>query len=896
MSFYRYWGKAGKEFENNNANYHLLAYHCLDVAAVGRYLLHPEKTLCQSLAKRLEIEPEWLQQWFTFCLMLHDIGKFARSFQNKVTGLSSELVPESIGLQDIRHDSLGFALWQHYLRQQLLSPKQKISSIAIDRWLEIVCGHHGKPPQKLGKGKVRGALVSDEDIPAADAFLRELSKHWLPDLTPLNSINKQNFKDTSWQLAGVAVLADWLGSDQSIFQYESETLPLTEYWQQVALKKAEVALAKSEFEPKAINPFSSIKDQFDFILKPTPLQQFAQTVDIPQSPQLFILEDVTGAGKTEAAMVLVHRLLSQGLAQGVYVGLPTMATANGMYDRLRKSYQSLFQGQPRPSLVLAHGACQLSKHFQESIQLAEQQDDQNYAVDDQSASAYCNQWLADSRKKALLADVGVGTIDQALLAVLPARHQSLRMLGLKSKVLLLDEVHAYDSYIRELLAALLQAHAAQGGSVILLSATLPHKFRKELLDAYLKGRNLELPVLPATKDYPLVSQACDQGFAEKKLPTRDSVKRRVQIKRVNDSTDAIELIIRAVEQGRCICWIRNTIKDVRSAWQQLQEDSRIDQEKLTLFHSRFAMIDRQTVEADVLSRFGKESDSEQRSGQVLIATQVVEQSLDLDFDIMISDLAPIDLLIQRAGRLQRHNRDATGNRLNGEQSDQRPTPCLYLHTPDPQSVHSDQWLRSVLPGTQGVYSHVGQLWLTARLLLEKQGFAMPEDARDLIEGVYGDTAQGLIPEQLQRASDDALAKDNASKNMGDFNCLKLEAGYNWKSGGPANGWDEDTHIPTRLNEVETVPVVLVVPDDSGHLQPLANSDNPKHLWRLSQIQLPANEWEKAKVLIPECWTSEVEQLQQQYSFLKYVYIFPLVQETKHSYQSQSGWVLDRKPC
>ena len=895
MSFYSYWGKASKEPENNDKDYHLLVYHCLDVAAVGSLLLDPEKELCQSIAKQLEVHPEWLQKWFTFCLLLHDVGKFARCFQNKVTGLSSELVSEVAGLKDIRHDCLGFALWQKHLRLQVQSfTEHKISPFAIDCWLEVVCGHHGKPPLPMREPGT--SLVPQEDIPAAKAFLKEVSCHWLPDLASLSAINKKQFKKTSWQLAGVAVLADWLGSDQTVFQYQSEVQPLFEYWQKVALVRAERALAKSEFEPKTINPFSSIQQQFNFIQKPTPLQQYAQTVIIPQSPQLFILEDVTGAGKTEAAMVLVHRLFSMGLAQGLYVGLPTMATANGMYKRLRKSYQSLFQGQPRPSLVLAHGACQLSESFQESIQLAEQPNDLNYSGDNQSATAYCNQWLADSRKKALLADVGVGTIDQALLAVLPARHQSLRMLGLKGKVLLVDEVHAYDQYMRRLLAALLQAHAAQGGSVILLSATLPHQFRRELLEAYLKGRALLLHDLSVTQDYPLFTQVCDQGITENKLPTRDSVKRQVQVKRVDDFSGAVELIIKAVEQGHCICWIRNTIRDARSAWQQLKDDPRIDPKKLTLFHSRFAMVDRQTVETDVLNRFGKKSGSEQRAGQVLIATQVVEQSLDLDFDIMVSDLAPVDLLIQRAGRLQRHNRDALGNRLNGDQPDQRPPPSLYLHTPDPQSVQSDQWLKTVLPGTQGVYSHVGQLWLTARLLLQKKGFAMPEDARRLIEGVYGVEAQAEIPEALQKVSDDALAKDNACRNMGNFNCLELQAGYNWKSGGPANGWDEDTHIPTRLNEVETVVVALAVPDDNGYLQPLASFDNPKHRWQLSQLQLPVHEWEKAQAMIPEQWYPVIEQVKHQFSSLKYFHIFPLVAETEHFYQSGDGWDIERKPC
>src|SRR5690606_25025277 len=185
---------------------------------------------------------------------------------------------------------------------------------------------------------------------------------------------------------------------------------------------------------------------------PTPLQAYAQTVELGKVPQLFILEDVTGAGKTEAAMVLVHRLMASGLASGLYVGLPTMATANAMYKRMSESYRRLYAEQELPSLVLAHGASKLSKAFSDSVALSTQTDDKNYENNELSASAYCNQWLADSRKKALLADVGVGTIDQALLGVLPARHQSLRLFGLTNKVLLVDEVHAFDPYMRSLLA------------------------------------------------------------------------------------------------------------------------------------------------------------------------------------------------------------------------------------------------------------------------------------------------------------------------------------------------------------------------------------------------------------------------------------------------------------
>ncbi len=512
-----------------------------------------------------------------------------------------------------------------------------------------------------------------------------------------------------------------------------------------------------------------------------------------------------------------------------------------------------------------------------------------------SAGAYCNQWLADSRKKSLLADVGVGTIDQALLAVLPARHQSLRMLGLRGKVLVVDEVHAYDPYMRQLLSSLLKAHSSQGGSAILLSATLPQQFRSELTAAYVNGRGFQSPQLTNTKNYPLVTQCSDAGLRETPVDTRDSVKRTVKVERLADEAAAFSLIDKVIKAGQSICWIRNTVKDARRAFQYLQDNSEIESDKLSLFHSRFAMVDRQSTEEDVLGRFGKDSTEQIRSGQVLIATQVVEQSLDLDFDVMISDLAPVDLIIQRAGRLQRHIRDQQGNRIDkAGEKDQRPLPCLHLLAPDPEQVESRQWLRTLLSGSQAVYGNVGQLWLTARVLLKKQGFTMPDDARYLVESVYAQSSQSLIPEHLEQDSWGAEAQNKARKNMGNFNLLDLDKGYCLESAEHNAGWSEDTHIPTRLTEIETTTVVLVTPDTNKNLQPYAQSNNPNHRWALSQINLPEKDWLQAQTLIPEHWNTAVDDLKKQHKQLKWLAILPLVTETEHLYQPEGGWDLERK--
>jgi CRISPR-associated endonuclease Cas3-HD len=349
--YYRYWGKAKKSPDADGPEYHLLPYHNLDVAAAGYLLLDPAKSLCKDLANELSVDVNWLRSFFTFCLTLHDLGKFCRSFQNLAPNLSDVLVPfDGQFCYDVRHDSLGHALWLQVLRKKVGLSLD--ISILLDDWLEIVCGHHGQPPQNA---TVKRHLLQ-EDEQAAEQFFNEVKQKWCPDLAVLTSIDPKKFKQASWQLAGVAVLADWLGSNQVAFPYKSDPISLERYWTDFALIGAEKALAISGVGERSINPFESIRQQFPFVRTATPLQEYAHETKLAASAQLFILEDVTGAGKTEAAMVLVHRLLSAALADGVYVGLPTMATANAMYQRMAESYRNLFSDEYRPSLVLAHGA------------------------------------------------------------------------------------------------------------------------------------------------------------------------------------------------------------------------------------------------------------------------------------------------------------------------------------------------------------------------------------------------------------------------------------------------------------------------------------------------------------------------------------------------------------
>ncbi|MCK9623085.1 MAG: hypothetical protein M0R47_21430, partial [Methylobacter sp.] len=293
----------------------------------------------------------------------------------------------------------------------------------------------------------------------------------------------------------------------------------------------------------------------------------------------------------------------------------------------------------------------------------------------------------------------------------------------------------------------------------------------------------------------------------------------------------------------------------------------LESEQLMLFHSRYTLHDRKTVEDNVLSLFGKKSSANSRQGKVLIATQVVEQSLDLDFDVMISDLAPIDLLIQRAGRLHRHVRDSAGNFIGESgQKDQRSPPTLFIYSPSLEQAPAQDWYKAVFPKANGVYPHTGQLWRTAMLLANKKQWRMPEDARELIETVYSEDDTD-IPESLKKASNEAEGEHWAKISLANMNALKPEQGYTFSD----NAWDEDAHIPTRLSE-DSVTIYLAVWRE-GKLLPLVSAD--RYAWDLSSVNIHAKRINGLPELSADLAQALKQLREQEKIFDEYSFILPL---------------------
>lgn len=839
VNYFKYWGKAKTDLDGSDESYHLLAYHSLDVAAVGQVLLDKHPTLSGQLSKLAGIEEGIFKQWAVFFLSLHDVGKFADSFQNLAPDVLETLQQRtSENEYSVRHDSLGYLLWNEVLTEYFVelgimpvkrgkrggsSPEQE----AINSWMGAVTGHHGEPPKNIQRASNQ-YFDDDLDFPAVNEYVSDAYDLFCENKC-FPSCDKEKLELASWWLAGFAVLCDWLGSNKEYFPYRTDEMTLKEYWT-ISTTQAEKAVAKTgllgAIPTTKLTLQQIIQASGNEIIESTPLQEMAQNTPLQNSAHLFILEDVTGAGKTEAAVILAHRLMQQENINGVYFALPTMATANAMYSRMSDAYQNFYESGSKPSLVLAHGASQLSEKFSESIIPKTTTSKLDNGDGTETAEAHCNLWLADNRKKSLLADIGVGTIDQALLAILPSRHQSLRLLGLLNKVLIVDEVHACDAYMHELLCALLKAHAASGGSAILLSATLPKSQRQKLVNAYAEGKKWQRPSLLKTglNDYPLMTSFNKQGIQEQVVETRESVKRTVEVKLIHTQNEIEALFTEVVKNGGCACWIRNTVVDARESFdwlKKLHPDWDID-----LFHARFAMGDRLDIENRVLDNFGKNSTAEKRKGKILIATQVVEQSLDADWDEMVTDLVPVDMVIQRAGRLCRHARDKSGSRIN--EADQRGQAVLHIYSPRLEAEPSKDWYADFFSKAQYIYENHGQLWLTAKLLQKRGQFQMPEDARSLIEGVYGEEAESIIPEALMGRVLEAEGTGKAEASLAKSNALNVDIGY---SNDAANQWWDEARTPTRLGEDSII--LYLARWQNGKLSPWRKEKS--HAWSYSSV-------------------------------------------------------------
>jgi CRISPR-associated endonuclease/helicase Cas3 len=718
-----FWAKLGNETWPEK--YHPVLCHLIDVGQVGRRLWDD---VCRSqvrewVTNRLGLpDRDAAGAWLAFWAAAHDIGKVSPVFQaqGKTDKLKRHLPPEfsfDCFNDNKKHGAYSTKILFAELMRGTDWPmvdRPAASAVAV-----AVGGHHGLFPTDWDG--ISSPLGNENWADARRLLLADLARLFGVADLPAPKPPTPDDQSVWMYLAGFTSVADWIGSNQEFFEpvgnqaLVDNPFDLDNYFGE-SKKHAADALEKLGWLGRAHTTtpvtFAALFPRFP----PRPLQEAVEKIAVGMSePSLLIVEAPMGEGKTEAAWYVAD-VWDRAGGQGTYVALPTMATSNQMFERVGKFLEA---GAGKKNLMLTHGKSALNANFEKLKYAASVYDD-----DKQPSAVVAEQWFAANKKHGLLAPYGVGTIDQALLAVLQTKHVFVRLFGLAGKCVILDEVHAYDAYMTTLMERLLRWLAALRCPVVLLSATLPRNKRLQLMKAYAGD------ALPEPDDVPYPRVTC-VGIGDKRADVRHFAAdpnraQTIQLGWLDESALA-ETLRQSLADGGCAAVIRNTVGLAQETYKQLRDVLTADGIVVELFHARFPYGRRREIEEAVLKRFGVKGGPAERDKRVLVATQVIEQSLDLDFDVMISDVAPVDLVLQRAGRLHRH---ARGRRPPGVAEAR-----LWLIEPQ---TGDDQ-----IPdfgGSGFVYSRY-VLFRSLLVLLEKgeqlrTAIELPNDIDNLIKTVY----------------------------------------------------------------------------------------------------------------------------------------------------------------
>lgn len=705
------WAKTSPE----NHRYHCLIYHMIDVGQVALAIWNrvlPEQTH-KMMVDWFNLDAIQTGKLLAYWASLHDIGKAAPGFQRKhppaidVLEKSGFVFPDP-SVRPARHGAVSTRALK-----QLLVEEDNLSRKDADMIARAVGGHHGSWPTAIETSitALKRADLGDVIWEEARHSLLKLMKGIFSPPADVCLPQKIEPKNTLLTLvSGLTSAADWIGSMESFFPFNQNPIQPEQYaWQsQQQAEKALYALGWIGWH--FTGDVRSFQDLFPGFAEPSQVQKTVIAhAQETSPPALVIVEAPTGSGKTEAALYLSDFWLQSLSGRGLYVAMPTQATSNQMYQR---AATFLVQRYPdhKINIHLVHGAALLAQP--PGIPAAVIDDE----ADHHKGGVHAAGWFLP-RKRTLLAPFGVGTVDQVLMSVLQTRHFFVRIFGLGQKVVIFDEVHAYDTYMSVLLQQLLKWLRAIGASVILLSATLPHKTRAELADAWSQQAQIELPEQSGSK-LTVVTQDKINTYV---IP--DETVRRINVRNIRPEPFSICHYLKDVlEHGGCAAVIVNRVKRAQEIYQALKAGQIIDPANLTLFHSRFPFAWREEIEKEVLSEFGKNGKRPEKA--IVVATQVIEQSLDLDFDLIISDLAPVDLLIQRIGRLHRHSSNQGRRPLTLQE------PNFVLAWPDDSTGLPDFGL--------DVYIYQPSVLLRTWLALREKGqIELPEETTSLIEFVYG---------------------------------------------------------------------------------------------------------------------------------------------------------------
>ncbi|WP_328807708.1 CRISPR-associated helicase Cas3' [Nonomuraea antri] len=789
---------------------------------------------------------------------IHDIGKASPAFACQVESLADAMraagleMPPHKAFLDRKlgpHGLVGQVLLQAWLIERFGWSRSETLQLGV-----IIGGHHGVPP-----------TASD---------IKALNDH--PDLVRTAECASL-WRDVQWELldrcaeacevsaalvgwreirlsqpaqallTGLVIVADWIASNPDLFPYFPDAEHVSDRDRvESAWRGLDLPSPWQASEPKG-----SVQEVFEsrFRLpvgsRIRPVQESAvQLARSMLTPGLLIVEAPMGEGKTEAALAAAEVFAARSGAGGCFIALPTMATGNAMFPRMLEWLKRVPDLQPAPgrrSVLLAHSKAALNDDFA-ALMRAGSRNVRGVELDgeagrwrpnaDQSvapAELVAHQWLR-GRKKAMLSSFVVGTIDQLLFMGLKSRHLALRHLALAGKVVVIDEAHAYDTYMNSYLDRVLSWLGSYRVPVVVLSATLPAMRRRELAKAYAsKGADADLDAVAEARGYPLLTAVEPDGRILPETPAASGRAVRVHLDRLSDDLPSMgDRLNRELADGGCALVVRNTVDRVLEAAAYLR--GLFGSENVTVAHARFVDIDRADKDADLLNRFGPPEKSGVRrpaGRHIVVASSVAEQSLDIDFDLLVSDLCPVDLLLQRMGRLHRHVRG-----LNQSDRPKKLQTARCLLTGADWDVTPPKPVR----GSTLIYRDHALLRSAAVLEPFLSGEAenghvirLPEDISPLVQAAYGSGAVGpdewqdemakaAAAQELHQARQEEAAQDFQIKDVGRAGRSLL----GWIDAGVGDADDTRRGHAQVRDSRETLEVLVVQRRADGTLATLPN--------------------------------------------------------------------------
>jgi len=802
------WAKKSKE---GNLLWLPLVLHMADSAAVAQKLWN--RWLSDGVKEAIAagaIENENMERLFVFLAAVHDLGKATPVFQSKKSlnyeldkWIMERLLDTGLPIKPLSYFPRA-SKTPHALATQIL-----LEHAGFDRSLTVILGsHHGKPPDNitlLNSGVSTFAEnfhLGKEGKDAWNAVQHELIDYALrlAGFSSKEEIPRPNMA-AQVLLSGLVIMADWIASNEECFPYidlEAVSLPDTNSrasfaWDWLSLP-----------HPWSVDNTWMHTDLYEerFNFEANTVQSVVQEIAAGiHEPGILVLEAPMGCGKTEAALVAAEIFAAKAKRKGVFFALPTQATSDGIFPRMLKWVKNL-ESDELHSMRLMHGKSEFNEVYQNLA------GGTNIGEDEES-SVFVHEWF-EGRKKAMLDDFVVGTIDQLLLAALKQKHVMLRHLGLANKVVIIDECHAYDAYMSQYLNMALSWLGAYQVPVIVLSATLPAKKRQEVINAYLsycsvptvqsdplgRGRNgmPQLPELPASHEYPLITFTDGNKVKQTAVQINDNLREvHLDLLPKDGLVDKLEDLL---SNGGCAGVIVNTVKRAQELAKILR--SHFGDETVRLLHSRFIAPDRIEKEKKLMEELGKPGKGRQRPFRcIVIGTQVLEQSLDIDFDVLISDICPMDLLLQRIGRLHRHQRNRP-EKL-------RTAFCLIM------GAESDSFETE----TEAIYGKYLLMRTKARL---PQRIDLPKDISPLVQDVYSDETDFMpISPDYQKAIS-VHKRYIADKEE---RAKKFRIGRPWPE-GDLRGW-LDTDVSEESGEAavrdgdQSIEVLVVRKNKDGNL-------------------------------------------------------------------------------